>query len=178
MGLPCNAGDPGQIPGSGRSPGGGCGNTLQSCLENPTDRGAWQATVHGVAKSWTRLKRTSCGAPACLPSSVDSTELAQVGDGRPAEVPEGMRTWAGVGCWRGGRQPGTKCLPARGAAAAKTVILRCQPAARTPTVLTCWQLPACLLSCLLNLTSLEIIALILLTLIVHRDVFISCFSLS
>ena len=55
MGLPCNAGDPGQIPRSGRSPGGGCGNTLQSCLENPTDRGAWQATVHGVAKSWTWL---------------------------------------------------------------------------------------------------------------------------
>ena len=40
------------IPGSGRSPGGGNGNPLQySCLENPTDRGAWWATVHGVAKS-------------------------------------------------------------------------------------------------------------------------------
>ena len=50
--------DVGSIPGSGRSPGGGNGNPLQySCLENPMDRGAWQATVHGVAKSWTRLKR-------------------------------------------------------------------------------------------------------------------------
>ena len=50
----CNAGDPGLIPGLGRSPGGGHGNTLQfSCLENSMDRGAWQATVHGVAKSWT-----------------------------------------------------------------------------------------------------------------------------
>ena len=52
----CNAGDPGSIPGWGRSPGEGSGNPLQySCLENPMDRGAWQATVHGVAKSWTRL---------------------------------------------------------------------------------------------------------------------------
>ena len=51
-----NAGDPGSIPGSGRSPGEGNGNPLQYfCLENPMDRGAWQATVHGVPKSWTRL---------------------------------------------------------------------------------------------------------------------------
>ena len=52
----CNAGDPGSIPGSGRSPGEGNGNPLQySCLENPMDRGAWWATVHGVAKSRTQL---------------------------------------------------------------------------------------------------------------------------
>ena len=45
----CNAGDPGSIPGAGKSPGGGYGNPLQySCLENPMDRGAWWATVHGV----------------------------------------------------------------------------------------------------------------------------------
>ena len=51
-----SAGDLGSIPGSGRSPGEGNGNPLQySCLENPVDRGAWWATVHGVAKSWTRL---------------------------------------------------------------------------------------------------------------------------
>ena len=44
------------IPRCGRSPGGGHGNSLQSsCLENPMDRGAWQATVHGVAKNQTRL---------------------------------------------------------------------------------------------------------------------------
>ena len=43
--------------GLGRSPGEGDGNPLQySCLENPMDRGAWKATVHGVAKSWTRLR--------------------------------------------------------------------------------------------------------------------------
>ena len=47
----CNVGDLGSIPGSGRSPGGGNSHPLQySCLENPMDRGAWQATVHGVAK--------------------------------------------------------------------------------------------------------------------------------
>ena len=45
-------------PWSGRSPGGGHGNPLQySCLKNSMDRGAWQATVQGVAKSWTLLKR-------------------------------------------------------------------------------------------------------------------------
>ena len=49
-----NAGDTGSIPGSGRSPGGGHGNPLQySCLENPMDGGAWQATFHRVAKSRT-----------------------------------------------------------------------------------------------------------------------------
>ena len=48
---PANAGDAGSILGSGRSPGEGHGNQLQySCLENPMDRGAWQATVYGVAR--------------------------------------------------------------------------------------------------------------------------------
>ena len=54
-----NAGDvrdAGLIPGSGRSPGEGNGNPLQySCLENSIDRGAWQATVHGVTESQTQL---------------------------------------------------------------------------------------------------------------------------
>ena len=55
--------DTGSIPGSGRSPGGGHGNPLQySCLENPMDRGTWWVTVHGVSKSWTRLKRLSTHA--------------------------------------------------------------------------------------------------------------------
>ena len=49
-----NVGDLGSIPGLGRSPGGGNGNTLQySSLENPMDRGAWRSIVHGVTKSWT-----------------------------------------------------------------------------------------------------------------------------
>ena len=72
MGLPwwlssnksaCNAGatgDTGSIPGSGRSPGERHRNPLQcSCLENHRDRGAWQATVHRVTKSWTELKQLS-----------------------------------------------------------------------------------------------------------------------
>ena len=57
----CNAGDTGSIPRSGRSPGGRNGNPLQySCLGNPMDRGAWQATVHGVAKSQIRLRTHMC----------------------------------------------------------------------------------------------------------------------
>ena len=61
MGFPCssvakelayNAGDPGLIPGLGRSPGGGNDSPLQyPCLGNPTDKGAWQAAVHGVTES-------------------------------------------------------------------------------------------------------------------------------
>ena len=56
---PANAGDArdaGSIPGLGRSSRVGNGNSLQySCLENPMDRGLWQATISGVAKSWTQL---------------------------------------------------------------------------------------------------------------------------
>ena len=60
----CNEGDTGDvgsIPGSGRSPGVGNGNPLQySGLENPMEGGAWQATVRGVTKSWTRLSNGAC----------------------------------------------------------------------------------------------------------------------
>ena len=63
----CNAEDPGSIPGSGRSPEEGNGNPLQySCLENPMDRGACWATVHGVAKSQTRLSWPEVTKPAKL----------------------------------------------------------------------------------------------------------------
>ena len=52
-----DARDMGSIPGLGRSFGGGHGNPLHySCLEDPMDKGAWQATVHRVAKNWTQLK--------------------------------------------------------------------------------------------------------------------------
>ena len=61
--LPANVGatqDVGLIPGSGRSPQGGKGNTLQnSCLENPIDRGAWPATIHRVEKVRTQLSTNS-----------------------------------------------------------------------------------------------------------------------
>ena len=54
--LPANAGDVGSSPGFRRFPGEGNGNPLQySYLGNPMDRGAWQATVHGVTKSWTQF---------------------------------------------------------------------------------------------------------------------------
>ena len=61
--------DTGSIPWSGRSPGGGNGNPVQySCLENPMDRGAWQATVHGVVKSQTQLStHTRTHIPVCSP---------------------------------------------------------------------------------------------------------------
>ena len=62
--LPAKAGGArhtGLISGSRRSPGGGNGTPLQySCLENPIDKGAWQATVHGVVKSCTRLSNWAC----------------------------------------------------------------------------------------------------------------------
>ena len=61
--LPANVGDvrdPGSVSGLERSPGGEHGNPLQySCLENPMDRGAWQALVHRVEKSWIQLKQLS-----------------------------------------------------------------------------------------------------------------------
>ena len=71
-------GDARSIPGSGRPPGGGQGNPLQcSCLENAMDRGAWRATVHGVADSWTHWSNWGRGQRrsgrgflflVCLPS--------------------------------------------------------------------------------------------------------------
>ena len=69
----CNAGIPGDrglIPASGRSPGGGNGNPLQcSWLENPMDREAWWATVHGVAKSWIRARKCAFTQLPSIPRS-------------------------------------------------------------------------------------------------------------
>ena len=67
----CNVGDPGSIPGSGRSPGEGNGNPLQySFLENPMDRGAWQVTVHGV----TRVGHNLAPSPSPSPPSPKNTD--------------------------------------------------------------------------------------------------------
>ena len=68
--------DEGLIPGSGRSPGGGNVHPFQdSLLENPMDREAWRATVHGVAKSWTRLKQLNMHA--CLSEMVQIKFLGE-----------------------------------------------------------------------------------------------------
>ena len=70
-----NAGDPGSIPELGRSPGEGNGNPLQySCLENHMDGGAWEAAVHGVAKSWTRLSDFTL-TPTDINGQIFETEL-------------------------------------------------------------------------------------------------------
>ena len=69
--IVCNSGDLGSVPGSGRSPGERNGNPLQySCLENFMDGGAWQATVHGVAKSRTRLSNFTGHHSVNLPLQV------------------------------------------------------------------------------------------------------------
>ena len=88
----CNVGHLGSIPGLGKSPGEGNGNPLQySCLENPTDRGVWQATYHGVAKSWTQLsdftfmqpmKTTSSHPPSALVHEYGGSTLAGVACGQ------------------------------------------------------------------------------------------------
>ena len=73
-----DTGDVGLIPGLGRSLGEGHGNPLQySCLENPMDRGAWRATVHGTAKSWIQLSDLACAHACTHPSSllVDTRQL-------------------------------------------------------------------------------------------------------
>ena len=67
----CNEEDTGLIPGSGRFPGEGNGNPLQySCLGNPIDKGDWQTAVHGLAKSWIRLRNqtTTTTSPPCVHS--------------------------------------------------------------------------------------------------------------
>ena len=80
---PANAGDArdvGLIPGSRRVPGEENGNPLQySCLENPMDRGAWQAEVHGVAKSWTvRYSLSSSSHDLCFPHILSSLTQSTV----------------------------------------------------------------------------------------------------
>ena len=67
----CNAGDRGLIPRLGRSPGKGNGNPFgYSCLENPMDRGAWRAIVHGLAKSWTQLSDYESESHAVVSNSL------------------------------------------------------------------------------------------------------------
>ena len=91
--MPAKAGDTremGLSPGLGKSPGGGNGNPFQnSCLENSRDRGVWQATVHGVAKSQTRLQRLN-----------NNTWLIQGSNGKE-EKGWDRESHAGGGYWDG-----------------------------------------------------------------------------
>ena len=74
---PANSGDPGSVPGLGQSPGEGNGNAFQySCLGNPTDRGAWQATVHGVAKESGTTERLNDNSNSCPVSALGTAHTA------------------------------------------------------------------------------------------------------
>ena len=78
----CNSGDLALIPGSGRSPGEDNRYPLQySCLENPMDRGAWQAAIHSVKKSRTRLKGLSMHVQGGWRSSIQSAKTRPGADG-------------------------------------------------------------------------------------------------
>ena len=82
----CSARDIGPVPGSGRSPGGGHGNSLQySCLENPMERGACWATVHKVTKSRTQLNWLSMHARICIEQTVENS--SRDGNTRPPYLP-------------------------------------------------------------------------------------------
>ena len=96
----CNAGDLGSIPGSGRSPGEGNGKPLQySCLENPMDGGAWWATVHGVAKSQTRLSNFTYFYYYYYISSTSDHQALESARGWGALVQRRERRGEGVSVW-------------------------------------------------------------------------------
>ena len=97
------AGDPGLIPGLGRFSGEGNGNPLQySCLENPMDGGAWQATVHGVAKRRTWLSKFTTTKWGFLGSSVGKESACSAGDPGFNKIP-----------WRRKWQPTPVFLPGK-----------------------------------------------------------------
>ena len=114
---PASAGgtkETGLLPTLGRPPGGGNGNPLQYlCLENPMDRGIWQAAVHGVAKSWTRLRNWARSKHGLIYLEVHTPLVAQLVKNPPAmqetlvrflggEVPleKGMATHSSILAWR------------------------------------------------------------------------------
>ena len=106
-----NAGDPGLIPGSGRSPGEGNGNPLQySCPENPMDRGAWQASVHGV----TRVRYNLATKPL-PPFSYWASQVVLVVKNPPATSGRrkrlGFDPWVGKIPWRRAQQITLVLLP-------------------------------------------------------------------
>ena len=87
--LPANAGDPGSIPGLGRSPGEGHGNPLQyCCLENPMDRGAW----------WARAQGFPGGLVVKNPPAMQEMQIPSLGQEDPPE--KGMATHSSILAWR------------------------------------------------------------------------------
>ena len=75
---PCNTGDLGSVPGSGRPPGEGNGNPCQSsCQENPLERGAWGAKVHGVAKSQDMTEVTMCPCKMMLEIGIQEVSVSE-----------------------------------------------------------------------------------------------------
>ena len=75
---PCNTGDLGSVPGSGRPPGEGNGNPCQSsCQENPLERGAWGAKVHGVAKSQDMTEVTMCPCIMMLEIGIQEVSVSE-----------------------------------------------------------------------------------------------------
>ena len=113
--LPANAGDVrdlGSIRRSGRSPGNGNGNPLQySCLENPMDRGAWQATVYGVAQNWTWLKQFST-AWYCKETK-EGFPHGSVVKNPPASAGDRFDPWVGKIPWKRKRQLSPVLLPGK-----------------------------------------------------------------
>ena len=101
----CSAGDPGSIPGSGRSPGEWNGYPLQySCLENPMDR-VWQATVHGVTKESDMTEQVTGedrkGSAVKNPPAMQETQEMQVRSlAREDPLEEGMATHSSILAWR------------------------------------------------------------------------------
>ena len=105
----CNAGDLASVPGLGRSPEEGNGNSLQcSCLENPRDEETWWAAVPGVAQSWTRLKQLSSSSSIPLYEhitvyfsspfilwSVDIWVVSSLGFLEIKPLTHGLREWTG-----------------------------------------------------------------------------------
>ena len=91
----------GSIPGSGRSPGRGYDNLLQhSCLENPMDRGSWQVTVHGIAKSRTRLKRLSRQSGASIVLRIHLEDMRVLSLGQEDPLGKEMATHSRILAWR------------------------------------------------------------------------------
>ena len=107
----CNAGDRGLTSGSGISLGEGNGNPLQySCQENPMDRGALRATVHGVAKSWTWLRTEQQQQGFCeLDMRFDFNFMLSPGEEDSTDAGEATFRW-GTG---GGVRPGPRAAPRR-----------------------------------------------------------------